>query len=147
MSAAEARVRLAERSESERARFLERYGVDKTRLRNYDLVFDSTRASPEEIVAGIIEALAGTAPLGRPPRLNIDPRRIHPTIEHVTAGPIRLGFARPHFFVVDGHREVDSAARDGHTLVPADLVAEGDETIDGCSAESYYATHTRPTPG
>ena len=37
-SAAEARVRLAERSESERVRFLERYGADKTRLRNYDLV-------------------------------------------------------------------------------------------------------------
>jgi cytidylate kinase len=147
MSAAEAEVRLAERSESERGRFLERYGVDKTRLRNYDLVVDSTRATPEEIVARIVDALPATEPPGGRPRLLIDPRRIHPTIEHGTdAGPIRLGFARPHFFVVDGQRDVDSAARDGHTLVPAALVAEADEPIDGCSAETYYATLTRPTP-
>ncbi len=146
-SATEARARLAERSESERVRFLQRYGADKTRLRNYDLVCDSTSATTEEIVARIIEALAGPPPLDGRPRLYIDPRRIHPSIEHGTGtGPIRLGYARPDFFVVNGHREVHSAARDGHTLVQADLVAEADETIDDCSAETYYATHYRPTP-
>ena len=106
-SVAEAQERLAERSESERVRFLERYGADKTRLRNYDLVCDSTRATPEEIVARIIEALPATAHVGGRPRLYIDPRRIQPTIEDGPGtGPIRLGYARPDFFVVDGHREV-----------------------------------------
>jgi cytidylate kinase len=46
-SAAEARERLAQRSESERVRFIERYGADKTRLRNYDLVCDSTLWVPK----------------------------------------------------------------------------------------------------
>jgi CMP/dCMP kinase len=54
-SVAEAKQRLHERSESERARFLVRYGADKCRLRNYDLVCDSTRAAPEEIVDEIEE--------------------------------------------------------------------------------------------
>ena len=40
----EAKAKLRERSESERSRFIIRYGVDKARLRNYDLVCDTTRA-------------------------------------------------------------------------------------------------------
>jgi cytidylate kinase len=69
-SVAEARERLAQRSESERVRFIDRYGADKTRLRNYDLVCDSTRATPEDIVARVVEALT-EPPEG--PRLFIDP--------------------------------------------------------------------------
>jgi cytidylate kinase len=56
-SAAEARAGLAERSESERIRFLQRYGADKTDLRNYDLVLDTSEAAPEEIVAQIVGVL------------------------------------------------------------------------------------------
>ena len=41
----EAKAKLRERSESERGRFIVRYGVDKARLRNYDLICDTTRAS------------------------------------------------------------------------------------------------------
>jgi cytidylate kinase len=159
-SAAEAHARLSQRSESERLRFLERYGADKTRLRNYDLVCDSTRATPEEIVARIVDALAeaplaeaplaeaplAEAPLvdsplvdsplvGAPPvaqdgpRLYIDPRRIHRSedgpIREDPDGPVRLRYTRPEFFVVSGQSAVDDAAREGHTLVPALLAAEG----------------------
>jgi len=136
-SATEAHERLAERSESERARFIERYGADKTRLRNYDLVCDSTRATPQDIVARVIEALS--APPGGP-HLFIDPRRIHPTADRAAgAGPVRLGYARPHFFVIEGHRAVDAAVRDGRPLVRAALAAEADEPVDGRSAEAYFA--------
>lgn len=123
-SMAEAQQRLAERSESERVRFIERYGVDKTRLRNYDVVCDSTRATPEQIVAQIIEVLAA-----RPGdlRLFIDPRRIHPAAgPKVETGAVRLGYARPHFLVVDGHHAVGAAVHDGRTLVPATLAWEAD---------------------
>jgi CMP/dCMP kinase len=136
-SAAEARDRLAERSESERVRFIERYGADKTRLRNYDLVCDSTRATPEDLVAHVIEALSAP-PDG--PRLFIDPRRIHPTADRGDgSGTVRLGYARAHFFVVEGHRTVGAAAREGWPLVQAALAAEADEPIDGRSAEAYFA--------
>jgi cytidylate kinase len=142
-SAAEARQRLAERSESERMRFIERYGVDKTRLRNYDLVCDSTRAWPEEIVARIVEMLPEPVD---DLRLSIDPRRIHPSAgDEVGTGPIRLGYTRPHFFVVDGQNAVGAAVRDGRTLVPATLAAEADETIDGHSAEASFAALCPPS--
>jgi predicted cytidylate kinase len=121
-SATEARQRLGERSESERARFLARYGADKTRLHNYDLVCDSSRATPEEIVDRIVETLAS------PPDgtwLYIDPQRLKPAsgLEN-PAGPVRLGYARPDFFVLDGQREVDAAVRDGRTLIGAVLAEE-----------------------
>jgi predicted cytidylate kinase len=140
-SAAEAREQLAERSESERVRFIERYGADKTRLRNYDLVCDSTRATPEDIVAHIVETLSAP-PDG--PRLFVDPCRIHPTADRgAGGGPVRLGYARPHFFVIQGHRAVATAVRDGCPLVQAALAAEADEPIDGRSAEAYFARSNR----
>jgi CMP/dCMP kinase len=138
-SATEACERLAERSESERVRFIERYGADKTRLRNYDLVCDSTRATPEDIVAHIADALVAPAD-GL--RLLVDPRRIRPTVERgANDGPVRLGYARPHFFCVEGHQAVRIAVQHGRTLVSATLAAEGDEPIDGISAEAYFTTY------
>jgi CMP/dCMP kinase len=136
-SVAEARQRLAQRSESERRRFLERYGVDKTRLRNYDLVCDSTRATPPEIVACIIEMLAGPA---SELRLFIDPRRIRLTpSDGAGTGAIRLGYVRPHFFIIDGHDAVADAVHDGRTLVAATLGAEADELGDARGADPYFA--------
>jgi cytidylate kinase len=138
-SAGQARQRLAQRSESERVRFLARYGADKTRLRNYDLVCDSSRATPQEIVARIVHALSA------PPadtQLLVDPRRIHhSTGQPADTGPVRLGYVRPHFFVVSGHRAVDTAVRAGRPLVPATLAAEANEPVDGRSAHAYFAAH------
>ena len=82
-SLAEAIERLENRSESERIRFLTRYGADKNRLRNYDLVCDTTRARSDEVVDRIIDAYRGslgTAILREaPPLLLLDPARIYPS--------------------------------------------------------------------
>jgi CMP/dCMP kinase len=143
-SVEQARERLAVRSESERVRFLSRYGADKTRLRHYDLVCDSTRATPEEIVELIVDALHrpsdGTT-------LFIDPERIHPTTDRggYDDGPIRLGYARPCFFVVDGHRRTSAAIRAGRTLVEATLAAEADEPVDGRDAVPFFDAECTPS--
>lgn len=161
-SVAEAKQRLRERSESERARFLVRYGADKCRLRNYDLVCDSTRAAPEEIVELVVAAfqgrLAASVVRDHPPLLVIDPSRIYPTqdIQALRGGdsdlvasvgeagpegmaPLRLGHADGQFFVVDGHRHLSAALRNGFRFVPAQLLAEGDEpVVGGLSAQEYF---------
>ena len=80
-SVEEARSRLASRSESERIRFLSKYGADKTRLRNYDLVCDSTRAGPDAIVERIVACLDAPQRSAHRPLLYLDPMRIHPTAE------------------------------------------------------------------
>ncbi|HZN70402.1 MAG TPA: AAA family ATPase [Micromonosporaceae bacterium] len=133
----EAQDGLAKRSESERIRFISRYGVDKTRLRNYDLVCDSTRATPLEVVDRVVETFQT---LRDETVLFIDPERIYPTTFRGTEDePVRLGYARPHFFVIDGHRRVAEAIGTGQALVEAILVAEADELVDERSASTYFA--------
>jgi cytidylate kinase len=67
----EATDRLKHRSDSERLRYLTRYGADKNRLRNYDLVCDSTSASSDEVAEAIITAYRAPdgAALDDPPLL------------------------------------------------------------------------------
>ncbi|WP_117209076.1 AAA family ATPase [Allorhizocola rhizosphaerae] len=112
---------LASRSESERVRFIERYGADKTRLENYDVVCDSTRAGADEIAARILEVL--DAPAG--PHLFIDPQRVDLSRAWESKGTdrVRLGYERPRFFAVEGHDAIAAAARDGQTLISATLAA------------------------
>ncbi|MEV4483814.1 AAA family ATPase [Micromonospora coxensis] len=166
----EAKAKLRERSESERGRFIVRYGVDKARLRNYDLICDSTRATAAEVIAHIIDVYEGR--LGAdvldqaPPLLLLDPARVFPTEDIATlrglwdsefvgevaeAGdealePLRIGYTGEYYFVVDGHRRLSAALQNGFHLVPAQLVAEVDEpVVGGMSAVDYFAAHTRPS--
>ncbi|SCG75540.1 AAA family ATPase [Micromonospora inositola] len=166
----EARAKLRERSESERNRFIVRYGVDKARLRNYDLICDTTRANPEQVIAHIIDAYEGR--LGAdvlaeaPPLLLLDPARVYPTEDIATlrglwdseflgevagAGdealePLRIGYTGEYFFVVDGHRRLSAAIQSGFPLVPARLVAEVEEpVVGGMSAVDYFTAQVRPS--
>ncbi|NIL58145.1 AAA family ATPase [Salinispora arenicola] len=165
----EAKVRLMERSESERSRFIIRYGVDKARLRNYDLICDTTRADAaeviEHIVAGYEGRLCPEVLRDAPPLLLLDPARVYPTEDIVTlrglwdsgyvgdvaaAGdealePLQIGYTGEHFFVVDGHRRLSAALQSGFRLVPARLVAEVDEPVVGeRSAVDYFTDQVRP---
>jgi cytidylate kinase len=147
-SVEQARTRLAIRSDSERMRFLTRYGVDKTRLRNYDLVCDSTSATPDQIVDQILAHLREPPRGGRPPVCHLDPRRIYPTVD-TWAGdgddePVAVAYAAPPFCAVDGHGRLSSAVRDGRALIAAVLAAEGDERIGGRTATEYFATQVTP---
>lgn len=114
---------LARRSDSERQRFLARYGVDKADLRNYDLVCDTTRASPAEVVARIVDTLE--TPAARPaPVCHLDPDRVRPGAEAGDDGEIVVRHQAPHFVAVRGHRRLDAAVRAGETLTP--MVLAGD---------------------
>jgi cytidylate kinase len=159
----EAKQRLRSRSDSERARFLTRYGADKRKLRNYDLVCDTTRAAPQEIVDRIVSAFEGTFGRDvldeRPPLLLLDPRRIYPTedirgltglwdTEYVSevgrAGldalePLGVGLADTRFYVVDGHRRLSAALQNDFALVAARLLAEDtEEVVEGLAARQYF---------
>ncbi len=157
-SVEEAIDRLASRSESERARFVTRYGADKTRLRNYDLVCDSTGATPNQIVEQIVQVFQRHTTAG--PVLLLDPTRIYPTaeiaavggmwdsdlVEAVKADPaaletISVGYAHPNFFVIDGHRRLSAAIQNGLRLVPATLAAEANEEVAGGLSALQFLEH------
>src|SRR5690606_29049879 len=138
----EAREMLERRSDSERVRFIERYGVDKYDLRNYDVVCDTTRASADEAVQLVAAACGGE--FGRyvldeaPPVWLVDRARLFPSRgsagrggredEEFVAGvgergrkrvePILGGYSGKCFCVIDGHRRLAAALRNGFTLVP-----------------------------
>jgi cytidylate kinase len=135
-SVEEARERLARRSESERTRFLSRYGADKTRLRNYDLVCDSTSASPQEIVERIVGNL--TNPRGETV-VCIDPSRVAADPRRGVAGPVRFGYARPDFFAVSGADAVAEAAKARQSLVEGTLAVEAGESWLGRTADELLA--------
>ncbi|MBV1849556.1 AAA family ATPase [Catellatospora tritici] len=141
----EARNHLAMRSEIERVRFLDRYNVDKTRLRNYDLVCDSTRATPEQIADLIMAALDEDRSDASGPACFLDPRRIYPTALPPSArrssevdAPIEVAYSSPNFFAVHDHSGLSAAVAAGPPLVRVHLVhAEaGSErpTPDGIAA-------------
>jgi cytidylate kinase len=158
-SVKEAINRLQERADSERLRFLRKYKIDKARLRNYDLICDSTRARPEDICDDIIAALNGdfgaAVISGTPPLLDLDPSRIYPTRDIKDPGfasgaghrgdPIAVAYCDRYFYVIDGHRRLSAAIRDNLTLIPARLVAEADEPLAGQeSACDFFRTGIAP---
>ena len=168
-SLAEAMERLGNRSESERMRFLTRYGADKNRLRNYDLVCDTTSARSDEVVDTIIAAYQGSIGaqilLAAPPLLLLDPKRIYPSRDVREPGdfpelplgeprgdglagrePLTVGYAGYSFFVVDGHRRLSAAIRRGSSLIAARLLAEGSEQAgDGLTALEYFESRVSPS--
>src|SRR6266496_2266592 len=147
-----------------RIRFIRKYAVDKTRLRNYDMVCDTTRAGPDEIADRIVAAFNGT--FGQeilahsPPLLLLDPARIYPSQDingrlgpwdpgsasgvrqegRGELAPISIAYTGQCFYVVDGHRRLSIALQNKLALVAGRLVAEADEqVIAGLSAQQYFA--------
>jgi CMP/dCMP kinase len=165
----EAQELLRNRSESERARFFRRYHVDKGRLRNYDMVCDTTRASSGEVADQIVAAFGGSGGedilTASPPLLLLDPRRIYPTekiqalrglweSDSVTAAgegspatePIAIGYADSYFYVVDGHRRLSASIQNGYKLVLGRLLAESDEqVVGGLTSRQYFDQELSPS--
>ena len=133
---------LSERAESERRRFLELYGVDKDRLRHYDLVCDTTRADPAVIVDLVVDAYHAWQP-GQEVQLFIAPQRVSIGPDLVDADPrgkVAVAYARPRFGALSGRETLRQALRDDSDGVPAVLVAEEDEEVrPGLSAREYVS--------
>jgi cytidylate kinase len=113
---------LAERAESERGRFIDTYGVDKAWPGNYDMVCDTTSASPDEVTELIIEVYRRGA--GPRPALFVDPGRVRVSDRaagETDTGAVRVRFAGGRFELISGADRLDAAVRAGARLVPAEL--------------------------
>ena len=146
----EAEAKAAERQASERRRFLATYDVDIDRLRNYDVVLDTTNTGVEAL-ADVLEAIvAAPDDLPRAPHLLVSAQRLAgvpaPDVRGVDwpADPapslVRIAYARPHMVVLTGHELVAATVARGGDLVPGILYAEGDEEVaPGRSARRVVA--------
>jgi hypothetical protein len=147
----EAQRAIEGRATSERQRFLTRYGVDIARLRNYDLVIDTTHATAAEVAAKILHEVADPP---REQRLWVSPQRIIPTGNPARpAGghrgdaprkPLLVCYSRPHFYTVRDYNALSAALDQRLTLVHAKLQAEAREPLAGqMTAENYLRSQTR----
>ena len=134
---------LRERSDIERARFLKTYGVDKIRLENYDLVCDTTSATPGQVV-DVIVSMYGSGTADNLTALFLDPARIELSAgaEEAegaaanSAASVSVAYAGGRFVLVAGRAGVAGALREGSSLVRAGLTAGSTDSAgeDGLSA-------------
>jgi predicted cytidylate kinase len=122
-----------DRVRSERLRFTKLYDVDIGRLRNYDVVVDTSAATSDAIVEHVLDFVARwkRGDVAPAPELFLSPRRLQPSSEHnpnatVVADAISVVYTAPDFFAVGGLPLVEAAVRADATLVPATLVSEGE---------------------
>jgi cytidylate kinase len=118
----EAQAKAAERQASERRRFLATYDVDIDRLRNYDVVMDTTNTGVEAL-ADILEAIvADPDDLPPPPHLLLSAQRLAASSDDGDDGD------------GDGDRGDSGVARD------RGATHEGHSTHDGGDADGATAT-------
>lgn len=165
----EAANSLQARHDSERKRFIKKYGVDKARLRNYDLVCDTTHASPDRVANCVITAFLHardrhSSSMRSTPFLMLDPMRLYPsasihslrglwqspfvnhaqTVGEDAIAPVIAAYTGKYFYVVDGHRRLAVALQSGFSLIPAELAAEGNEQIIlGLTAQQYFENEVK----
>lgn len=130
----EATAQAEERHASEQRRFLSKYDVDIDRLRNYDLVVDTTEAAITEVAEWIRAFHDGPDQLEDEPVVCLCPGRLADGDEVATdrvaelrdrleAAPRAADLAptvaydRPTFRVVEGHDVVAAAVAAGHRLL------------------------------
>lgn len=149
----DAATRADERHASEQRRFLGKYGVDIDRLRNYDVVVDTSEATPEQVAAQVRAFHEDLARASDGPAVCLSPRRLLPDAaasrtEDGAARPdadvapdaggtpvATVAYSRPWFAVVDGHDAVRAAADAGAPLLRVALRAEdGEEVAPGTTA-------------
>jgi CMP/dCMP kinase len=130
----------AERQRLEQERFFSLYSVNAGNWRNYDLVIDTTHASPGEVADVIMKRAADGAP---GPDCWLSPRRLVPTREiHEPAGrsreggsgepdapPVSVAVYNGAFLIVDGHSQVSAALRLNRKLIECKLAALDEEEI------------------
>ncbi len=131
-----------ERQRLERERYRQLYGLDCEDWRNYNLIVDTTHATPGEVADRILkDALAAPGAGAGPPACWLSPRRVLPTrsagelgVSGVAAPP---GPARPEdspveiavrggsYLILHGHARVSAALRGQEPLVACRLAASG----------------------
>jgi hypothetical protein len=130
------------RSASEGRRFKAIYGVDVSRLDNFDLVLDTSAVGVAEAAALIARAHGDPS---APRRVLVSPRTLIPAFalsERAGApwalgqedgeGPrIAVAHARPFFFALSGEHALAEAVDAGDGVVPVAVIAEGEGEVPG----------------
>ncbi len=137
----EAREMLLARSFEENKRFKEIYGVDNFDYRNYDLIIDSTSATPEQIAEMIVEEAEKyeVAPFDET-KMMLSPYVIFPTKAYGTddGDSISIALHNGLHFVTEGHSKLAALQIGNANFAEARLVNDN-VTVDFELAKEYEA--------
>jgi cytidylate kinase len=157
---AAAKADIIARRESEVKRFKALYGVDCSDFRNFDLVIDTSFATPLEVVSAIEHYISNDC--GKPRECWLAPKRLFPT-QHVrgllpdseqgtsanggveqmsSAAPIQVVSFNEWFFILDGHKRTGAALRGRLPFIKAEIShTQADEVLPGLSVAEYLRDH------
>ncbi|MDD6273296.1 MAG: cytidylate kinase family protein [Clostridiaceae bacterium] len=125
----DARDKLLERGLVENARFRDIYHVDNLDYHNYDLIIDTSFATPESICKTIYDCF--TAYSTHPwqgTRMMLSPRTLYPTLplEKMDDSPaIEAAYSDNRHFLICGHKAVFRALQEKEDFVCARLLPDG----------------------
>ncbi len=135
----EATEKLMARSFEENIRFKEIYNVDNLDYKNYDLIIDSTSATPEEIAETIIsEAEKYSEKPFENTKLMLSPYVLYPTKEYGTDDGDEIEIVLKNYlhFVNKGHSKLAALQLCGASMTEA-ILADNDIAID-CKVIDKY---------
>ena len=147
----EAREMLISRSVEENTRFKKIYGVDNFDYNNYDLIIDSTSATPEMIAKVIAESADEfeSKPFEKT-KLMLSPYVIFPTqgFENDGSENLKIALKDGMHFAVSGHKKLYEAQKNNLSFISAELteasVAIDARLIDLYENENNFKYQTKP---
>ncbi len=148
----DAKNQLLERKNVENNRFFKIYNVDCYDLDNYDLVIDSSYATPDEIAKLIIDRMKDFVAGNSFTKYWLSAKCLYPTIDLqiITAGAeaedVEVARVKFDYFVIGGHGKVADAITNNINLIPAklvekdgrDLVMSRMQYADQANLSDYY---------
>jgi CMP/dCMP kinase len=134
---------LIARYDSEKARFAKYYGANLANLRNYDLVIDTSLATPQQICDAVVQAAHSMghshAVTATSPLLFVSPRSLIPTLtiaqvdspqdQSTSSVPVQVVRQAQRWAVVHGHHWVIEQIKKDAPLMLCQLIGQDDELL------------------
>ncbi len=114
---------LIHRQEMETVRYQEIYHIDYYDMSNYNLVIESTNASPAEIAEEILKLLDGFSKNEFDKIMELNPSSIYPTADAEEEGEIVVNEVNGTWFLKSGKKALTLAMKQGRKFVPVKVDA------------------------
>lgn len=143
----ECKNNILSRQSKELANYQKMYGQDYMDSKNYDLIIDSTYATPEEVAKKILECIDHPHA-----KFQMNPRSLYPTQnirdlsgeildqyvkKEIPAGSIKIGCCDGYFGVTDGHHRFLAAAINKEPFISAEFDPMPEKTHIVSKTEIY----------
>ncbi len=139
---------MVERRKSEVIRFKHQYGVDIDDLRNYDLIIDTSFLTPDEVFQKVLESYQKWSKNLSFDSMWLSPKNLVPTVKYnfndlknisadLTSGSVAVCRINNQFYIIDGHKRVSRALKQGLNLVPCYIDCSYSTNFDFQQIESF----------